>query len=421
MSEKGDLSGNFCRSLKDLGITKKIGDILFNHQKGFLLIRPDLTDTNSSIKETHPYIMGMALNAKTFRTFMRGLQLTFWLLWFLLGYNSQIAQTSHSGPLAFAIGHIMILMGAVYINYLWMIPRFLAKRKYLTYLVLFLGLIMLCQGLRYLSEVYILQEKDPFFSRLPMAVGLSFMLLIGSTLFKFIEGWFQVSQRQVQLQNEQLRSELQFLRAQVNPHFLFNTLNNLYSLTLIQDARAPKMVAQLSELMRYLIDDSSTTRVKLLREVELMRSYIALQQLQHEEEKNVDFYVEGIRNRHQIAPLLLISFLENSFKHGDLATNPEGWIAISAIVEEDNQLHISFRNSYRYSHMPTPEVHGIGLKNAQRQLELNYPNRHKLEIEKRPDEFRVDLYITLDLAERSEAEQEVPVSVFHPINPGSDE
>ncbi len=358
--------------------------------------------------------LGLNLNAQSFRYFMLGLQITFWGLWLLLAYNSQPAQSSTYGPFAFASTHILIFMGLVYINYTWLIPHLLVRRRYVGYFLSFVGLIAFGQFLGFSLDLYILKHNPIFPNRGPMAFALTTLLLFASTLFKFVEGWFQVSQQQVELQNEQLRSELRFLRSQVNPHFLFNTLNNLYSLTLVQDQRAPKMVAQLSELMRYLIYDSSTTRVKLLREMELMGSYIALQQLQHDEEKNVDFYFEGIRNHHQIAPLLLISFLENSFKHGDLATNPEGWISITASVEEHNQLRMTFCNSYRPSHADSQEKGGIGLKNAQRQLELNYPDRHTLSIEKRADEFRVELSIELDLVEQTGTHAELSPLTIQP-------
>ncbi|MEM9983922.1 MAG: histidine kinase [Bacteroidota bacterium] len=390
-------------------------------EKNGFSYKADLINDESSLKAAPPYILGLNLNARSFRYFMVGLQITFWGLWLLLAYNSLPAQSSTYGPFAFASTHILIFMGLVYINNAWLIPRLLVKRKYLGYFLAFVGLIAFGQVLGYYLDVHVLRHSPIFPNRIPLSLALITLLLFASTLFKFVEGWFQVSQQQVELQNQQLKSELRFLRAQVNPHFLFNTLNNLYSLTLVQDHRAPKMVAQLSELMRYLIYDSSTTRVNLLREMELMGSYIALQQLQYDEEKNVDFYFEGIRNQHQIAPLLLISFLENSFKHGDLATNPEGWIAITAIVEEDNHLHLSFCNSYRPSQAAAQQKGGIGLQNARRQLELNYPDRHTLQLEKRANEFRVDLRIELDLVDRPGSHLAPDFSAIPPSNLGNDE
>lgn len=337
--------------------------------------------------------MGFALTPHNFRYFLWGVQATFWLLWCLLAYHAEPAQRSQAGPLWFVMAHLPIMMGAVYLNYFWLIPRYLARRQYLRYGLAMLLLLGTAQGLRGVVEQHGLQDTQLFAERWPLSLALSGILLLGSTLFKFVEGWFQVSQQQVQLQNEQLRSELRFLRAQVNPHFLFNTLNNLYALSLTQDPRAPQMVAKLSELMRYLIYDSRTTRVKLQRELDLLRSYIELQQLQYEGEMNVDFYTEGVKNQHWVAPLLLISFLENSFKHGDLATNPKGWIALSVVVE-GQCLRVSLANTTR---APAPAGEGgIGLENARRQLLLNYPGRHHLEIMRGEGEFRVELEIELE-------------------------
>jgi hypothetical protein len=346
-----------------------------------------------------PNIMGFAMTPRTFRHFLWGIQGIFWMLWALLAYNSEPALNSVHGPAVFVACHVPLLMAMVYINYLWLIPRWLAPGQYRRYFLAVFVLIALSQGLRWVLEVYVMREVVLPPERWPMTLALACILLLGSTLFKFVEGWFQVSQQQTALQNEQLRSELRFLRAQVNPHFLFNTLNNLYTLTLTQDARAPQMVAQLSELMRYLIYDSRTTRVSLLRELELMRSYVTLQQLQHEEEMNVDLYFEGVKTHHQIAPLLLISFVENSFKHGDLATNPKGWIQVSAIIEDEHRLQLVFANSKRPEAVPPPAPHGIGLDNARRQLELNYPGRHRMKITHTPQEFRVELEITLTEAD----------------------
>lgn len=355
-----------------------------------------LTEPTPYTSPTHSDILGINLNERTFKYFLWGLQLTFWSLWFLLAINSEPAQRFPKGPYTFAFAHLPVLMAAVYFNYFVLVPYFLARRKYFLYILSIIGLLLCSQGLRYSVDLFILGYDETFFMRVPLGTTLAFFLITISTLFKFVEGWFHVSQEQVQLQNEQLKSELRFLRAQVNPHFLFNILNNLYSLTLVRDERAPKVIAQLSEMMRYLIYDSSTTRVTLLREIELMSSYIELQQLQFDEEKNVDLYFEGVKNTHQIAPLLLISFLENSFKHGNLSTDSDGWISVSAIVEDDHKLSLSFRNSYRPGSRPSEKGEGIGLKNAKRQLELNYPDKHQLSIQTSADEFRVDLFIELD-------------------------
>ncbi|MCI4671434.1 MAG: histidine kinase [Bacteroidia bacterium] len=380
-----------------------------------------MTDTFTYQKGGHHYILGLDFKPQNFRYFLWSIQVTFWLLWFLLAFNSYPAKFCKYGPLVFAFSYLPFLICEVYFNYLVLVPRFLAKRKYGIYFLSILGLIVSFQLIRFYVDHILFDNAEIFKKRLYMGVALSFFLLTITTMFKFVEAWFKMSQLQVEMQNEKLRSELQFLRSQVNPHFLFNTLNNLYSLTLVQDERAPKMVAQLSEMMRYLIYDSSTTQIKLWREIELMNSYIELQQLQYEDERNIDIYFEGIKNKHLIAPLLLISFLENCFKHGDMATNREAWISVSAIIEEENELHLSFANSYRFSSSEDATEGGIGLQNAKRQLELNYPERHKLEIIRGSDEFRVELHIELDTQESPEEEVDIRTPAFQSVNKRKDE
>ncbi|MEO0640349.1 MAG: sensor histidine kinase, partial [Bacteroidota bacterium] len=198
------------------------------------------------------------------------------------------------------------------------------------------------------------------------------------------------------LQNQRLQAELKFLKTQVNPHFLFNTLNNLYSLALLKDDRAPQMIAKLSEIMRYLLSDTRVVHTKLSREMELFQSYVDLHQLQDDEAKNVDIYTEGIRNKHQIASLLLINFLENSFKHGDLNENPQGWIKVSTVVNESDVMHFSLSNSVSpyQSDSQTTDT-GIGLSNARRQLELHYPKKHQLQIHADDGVFSVELEVDL--------------------------
>ena len=158
-------------------------------------------------------------------------------------------------------------------------------------------------------------------------------------------------------------------------HFLFNTLNNIYSLAYRQHPNAAPMIATLSKIMRYHLYDGSRERVSLEKEAEMLQDLIALQRLKHGDSLNVDFYAEGINHQHQIAPLLLINFIENSFKHGDADSNPDAFINVGLTVE-DGQLRFSVQNSFKEIGKLGGE--GFGLKNAQRLLDLAYPNRYEL-------------------------------------------
>jgi LytS/YehU family sensor histidine kinase len=184
---------------------------------------------------------------------------------------------------------------------------------------------------------------------------------------------------------------LKFLKAQINPHFLFNTLNNIYSLAYRQDANAAPMIATLSKIMRYHLYEGSWERVSLKKEADMLQDYIALQRIKYGDELRVDFYIEGIGPQHEIAPLLLITFVENSFKHGDAESNKDAWVNVSLSVE-DGVLHFSVENSFQ---KPKSQAEGLGLKNAARLLDLAYPGRSSLETKSDNGVFSVQLTIEL--------------------------
>jgi LytS/YehU family sensor histidine kinase len=219
---------------------------------------------------------------------------------------------------------------------------------------------------------------------------ISTTCLVGiSSAYRFIEEWLQDRETE----RQQLETELKFLKSQVNPHFLFNSLNNIYSLSYRNDPNTPKMVALLSEIMRYMLYDCGTARVKLNKEIKLLENYIQLQHLNQQQKLNTDFYHEGILEGHQIAPMILINFVENAFKHSGIKDHEKAWISIELYVEKE-VLHFKIENSQQ-SISPSETDGGIGLQNALRQLELNYPNRHKIEIENSESLYSLVLSIEL--------------------------
>ncbi|MEM9672292.1 MAG: sensor histidine kinase [Bacteroidota bacterium] len=194
---------------------------------------------------------------------------------------------------------------------------------------------------------------------------------------------------------ERAEAELKLLKSQISPHFLFNTLNNIYGLAYLGDERAAEMISKLSKLLRYLLYDCDQPEVPLLREKELIENYLSIQLLKHEESVNVDFYHAGITNRDKIAPMILINFIENCFKHSDLENNPQGWIKISLEVE-DHKLNFRAENTTEKKIEELPvDRKGIGLTNSLKLLQANYPEKHKVEIREEDQVYQLDLTITL--------------------------
>lgn len=239
---------------------------------------------------------------------------------------------------------------------------------------------------------------DPDVSKLGYAWDNRYYALwaIGVGLaFKIIEDWFVHEQERSALVNERNTAELAFLKSQVNPHFLFNTLNNIYSLAYTKSDAAPGAILKLSELMRYMLYDSNgqsggTGRVSLSKEVAYLQNYVELEKLRVAN-ANVLFSIDGNTDLFRIEPLLLVSFVENAFKHGDL-TDPGQPLVLDLSVR-NGRLRFDTLNK-KINHQ-TDASGGIGLANVQRRLSLLYPNQHTLHITNDPDSYACSLELTL--------------------------
>lgn len=195
------------------------------------------------------------------------------------------------------------------------------------------------------------------------------------------------------LKNENLETELKFLKSQINPHFLFNALNNIYTLAYIQDKEAPEMILKLSDMLRYILYDCASQEVPIDKEINYLQNYIELQQLKTDD-LDIKVMIDEFPPQSQIAPMLFIPFIENSFKHSKIEDIQQGWIEMSLSQQED-QIHFRICNSKPQKDFTKDKVGGIGLQNVKRRLELLYPHKHQLLTKEDEKSFEVDL--TLDL------------------------
>ena len=213
--------------------------------------------------------------------------------------------------------------------------------------------------------------------------GLVYVFL--ALLFKQGQDYF----KNEALVQEKNAIELAYLKSQLNPHFLFNTLNNLYGLALTEPGRTPDAILKLADLMRYMLYESNESYVALAQELNYLTSYVALEKLRHEGEVYVDFSVEGPVANWQIAPLLLISFVENAFKHGSLR-NAAQPIRLQLSVDDQR---LTFLAENQVVHKNKDLVGGVGLASVRRRLALLYPNSHQLTIAQHGDLFRCVLVL----------------------------
>ena len=196
------------------------------------------------------------------------------------------------------------------------------------------------------------------------------------------------------MQRDNLTLELNALKAQINPHFLFNTLNNIYSLALRKSDKAPEMVLKLSDMMRYVLYECNSGPVLVEREIQFVSNYIELERIRHGSHVSINYSLTGNPEESRIEPLLLIPIVENSFKHGINAQMEKGFVEVQLNVV-NGKLEMEVINSVPLNGTSLHDKGGIGLDNVKKRLELIYPGKHTIHIESLPEMYKVDLTLNL--------------------------
>ncbi|GAA0879419.1 hypothetical protein GCM10009119_23870 [Algoriphagus jejuensis] len=278
-----------------------------------------------------------------------------------------------------------------------LLPRFLYRKRYLEFgiycLLIVVAVILIEEFV--LEKIFFPDTRGSDFQGAILSLGEVLSVLGALTGVKF--AWDSIH-RQREIDELKLMvkdSELSFLNSQINPHFLFNNLNNLYSHAVEQSPKTPELILGLSGMLRYMLYECREPFVPLLKEVEQLRNFIQLYELQIEERGAVDFTTSKVSDNYQIAPLILNVFVENAFKHSQSGQSDEIRISVSLSVDESGKLHFSCVNNFEPNEFPEGESNGIGLENVKKRLTLLYPERHQLHIEKSNQEYRVSLQIQL--------------------------
>jgi len=194
----------------------------------------------------------------------------------------------------------------------------------------------------------------------------------------------------------ELESEMQFLKSQINPHFLFNNLNNLYSYAIEQSPKTPEIILELSGLLRYMLYECKEDFVPLTKEVEKLENFINLSEMQIEERGQVNFSTQNIQSNYQIAPLILIVFIENAFKHSTASQADNIEIDVNLELLETGELEFVCKNSFLLQSNTDSLSNGIGLENVKKRLELIYPNAYQINIQNNNNIYKVSLKIDLN-------------------------
>jgi len=297
----------------------------------------------------------------------------------------------------------VINVSLFYINYLILIPQLIKrKKKYFLYILLFLLLLGAASLIKTVVAVlnpkdmmdYVMEGKkktwpaDQYFFAQLFICGF---FLVSSCLIKFAADWFSNERIQRDLESERREMELQFLKSQLNPHFLFNSLNNIYSLAYQKSDKTADAIMKLSEIMRYMIYESNTPTVDLSKEVEYLTNYIELQKIRFKDGAFIELTLNGEIDAQKIVPLMLISFVENAFKHG-VVNDPENPVKIN-IIANQKILHFSVINKKNQQNKDAQG--GVGLTNVERRLQLVYPDRYKLNVVNSATHYTCELMIDI--------------------------
>lgn len=296
-----------------------------------------------------------------------------------------------------------IHMALAYFNIYFLMPKFVYTKRYFTYTVLllatlFIGLIIKFNLTFYLVSNNVMPEAGDVES---LTLNYAIVTMLGElyvmsfvTAIKITVDWLNENSKLHELEKRQLTTELKFLRSQVSPHFFFNTLNNIYSLTLEKSDRAPEIVLRLSELMRYLLYSTDKPYQELGKEIECIQNYIDLERIRFDNSLRIEMNVSGEIEGKKIAPMLLIPFVENCFKHGAGKNIGKMYIKIHLEVIGDN-LNFEVSNNLPANtnrNKLKKSDSGIGLSNIKKRLELGYePNDYNLSIFEKDKMFNVIL------------------------------
>jgi len=300
-----------------------------------------------------------------------------------------------------------VKMGATYFTLYFLLPRFFMNKAFIKFILYAVVVLLLAAFLQRVTEYTIInwfinpyESAEVFFfpSKILKAVIGIYPVVALAAFIKIGKHWYERDRESQQLEKDKLEAELKFLRAQIHPHFLFNTLNNLYALTLKKSDHASEVVLKLSDLLNYMLYECNEWTVPLDKELQLVETYISLEQIRYGDRLNLDYRVEGNTGDKEIPPLLLLPFIENSFKHGASRDPDEVSIDIDISVQ-DSRFRLEVTNDKRTfddNNVRTGYEEGIGLTNVKRRMELLYNGHYSLQISDKPGIFQVQLTLSLD-------------------------
>lgn len=295
-------------------------------------------------------------------------------------------------------GFLATIIPPVLLNFYIFIPQLLKKERYLLYAVAFTLNILLFAQLNIWFFDHLIDYIFPYYYFISYHSNITLftifsVFLVFTTLIKLSVDWFYFNSyenRELKIRNQKIQTQLSALRSQINPHFLFNSLNVIYALAIENKSETKDAIVQLSDILRYVIYDSNTERVTLKNEVSLLKNYIEFQKFRHPQNYNITFNCAIDDENYPIYPMLLLPLVENSFKYGIKGDINNTFIHMS-LNQKPHKFIFDIENNYSESLMETNEHSGVGLENIRKNLDIVYPKKHEFNITKTEATFRVTL------------------------------
>ncbi len=320
-------------------------------------------------------------------------QTGFWVFMFLFVFDYHFEINNWAEAAGTTIAELCTYAVLVYINLFTLIPYVLNKSKSLYILAILANIGLYIFLIKAIGLEPSLYDKIGWRSMFSMALNATLFLFI-SFLYWYFKQWYFEREKQIILSGEKTEAELKFLKTQISPHFVFNTLNNIYALALTSHTNTAPMVAKLSGILRYVLYEASAQKVLLKNEWDMVKQYIDLFLLKKPKSQNIDTYLEGTLANYCIAPMLLVNLVENVLKHSGLENNVEAWAKINLELVDGGKMIFTTENTIATENENTDDG-GIGLQNLRRQLDISYPNNYNLELINQDALFQVKLQIQL--------------------------
>ena len=337
------------------------------------------------------------MEASKFRKYSLLGQIGVWSLLFMIYFIEMMDYEGLCYSLFYGITQIVLLAIPAYTHYYALLPLFNKGHKILyfslTFLLITLSSLINCSILYYFEFDDL--EVRYFWADFIYYFILTAIILVVLSLQYFVRAWYLNIQTESMLRSEKLQAELNFLKSQINPHFLFNTLNNIYSYAQTSNPKTAPMLERLSSILRFMVYDCSEDIVELSKEVTAVENLLEIQRMKNSEQRNISFSTKGIKGFHLIAPLIIVNFVENACKHSDVGSNPEGFIRVHIAVDEKDHCLVDISNSTRKKSNLPGKYQGLGMENIRKRLDLQYKDNYQMAIQKGELKYQLTLRMPL--------------------------